>query len=76
MAKSSQAGNDIDEAVDWAAMASMLNLRDIFELIHHAFNDGAFAQEQFVHQRQQAIFHVFPQFGDKLHTERLQELFK
>ena len=76
MAISNQTSKDIEEAVDRAAMTGMLNLRDIFELIHHAFNDGAFPQEQFVHQRQQAIFHVFPQFGDKLHTERLQELFK
>jgi len=76
MAIGDQAGKDIDETIAWAAMASMLNLRDIFELINDAFEDGTFAQEQFVHQREQAVFHVFLEFGDELNAERLQELFK
>ena len=46
-----QAGNDVDETINGAAMASMLNLRDVFELIDDAFDDGSFAQEQFVHPR-------------------------
>jgi hypothetical protein len=29
-----------DERVDRAAMAGMLNLRDVFELIHDTFDDG------------------------------------
>ena len=57
-------------------MASMLNLRDVFELIDHAFDDGPFTQQQFVDPRQQAVFHVFLEFGDELHTKRLQELVK
>jgi hypothetical protein len=76
MAIGNQAGNDIDETMDWAAMAGMLNLRDIFELIYDAFDDGPFAQEQFVDPREQAVFHVFLEFGDKLDTQRLEELFK
>ena len=49
MAIGDQASNDIDETVDWAAMARMLNLRDVLELIDHAVNDGASAQEQLIH---------------------------
>ena len=76
MAISDQAGNDVAETVDWTAMASMLNLRDVLELIHDAFNDGSFAQEQFIHPRQQAIFHVFAEFSDELHAKGIEELFK
>ena len=76
MTISDQASNDIDETVDRAAMTGMLNLRDVFELIHHAFNDGSFPQEQFVHPRQQTVFHVFAEFGDELHSERVEEVFK
>ena len=76
MAIGDQASNDIDETVDGAAVASMLNLRNVFELIHHALNDGPFAEKEFVHYGEQAVFHVFPEFGDELHTERLRELFK
>ena len=57
-------------------MAGMLNLGDIFELIDDAFEDGALAQEQFVDPREQAVFHVFIEFGDELDSERFQELFK
>ena len=60
MAIGDQTGNDVDEAVDRAAMAGMLNLRDIFELIDNAFDNGRFAQEQFVYEGQQAVLHVFP----------------
>jgi len=45
MAIGDQASNDIDETVDGATMTGMLNLRDVLELIDHAVNDGAFAQE-------------------------------
>ena len=76
MAISDQASNNVNETVDRAAVAGMLNLRDIFELIDDAFNDGPFAQKQFIHPREQAVFHVFLEFGDELDTERLQELFK
>jgi hypothetical protein len=52
MAISDQAGDDIDETVGQAAMTSMLNLRNVFELIDYTFNDGSFAQEQFIDQRE------------------------
>ena len=40
-----QASNDVDETVDRAAMAGVLNLRDVLELINHALDDSSFAQE-------------------------------
>ena len=58
MTISDQASDDVDKAIHGAAMASMLNLRDVFELIHDALDNRSFAQEEFIHQRQQAIFHV------------------
>jgi hypothetical protein len=74
MAISDQTGNDIDEAVGGTAVTGMLNLRDVFELIHDAFNDGTFPQKQLVHQGYQAIFHVLSQFSDELDTEGIQKL--
>ena len=50
MAIGDQAGDDIDETVGQAAMTSMLNLRNVFELIHDTLNDGSFAQDQFINQ--------------------------
>ena len=76
MAIGDQPGDDIDETIEWAAMAGMLNLGDVLELIYNALDDGPFSQEQFVRQRDQAIFHVFPEFGDELHPEDVEELFK
>ncbi len=40
---SDQSANDIDQAVDRAAMAGMLNLRDILELVNDGFDDRALA---------------------------------
>lgn len=49
-------------------MASMFNLRYIFQLIIHRFDDGAFSQEEFIHQRHELVFHVFLNLGDQLKT--------
>ena len=76
IAISNQARNNIDETVDGTTMTGMLNLRNVFELIDNAFDDGRFAQKQFIDQRQQAVFHVFLEFGDELNAKCLQELFK
>ena len=46
-----QTGNDIDETVGRAAMTSMLDLRNVLELIDNTFNNGSFAQEQFIEPR-------------------------
>jgi hypothetical protein len=76
MAIGDQASHNVDETVDRTAMTSMLNLRDVLELIDDAFNDSPFAQEQFVHPGQQAVLHVLSEFGDELHAEGVEALFK
>ena len=49
MTISDQARNNIDEAVDWTAVTSMVNLRNILELVDDTLNDGTFPQEQLIH---------------------------
>ncbi len=61
-----EACDQIDEEVDGTAMARMLNLRDVFELIGDGFDDGAFAQEELVGPIEQAVVHLLTQFGDEL----------
>jgi hypothetical protein len=48
---SNQASHDVNETVDRTAMAQRLNPRDVFELIYDTFEDGSFAQKEFVHER-------------------------
>ena len=38
-----QPGDQVDEKIDRAAMARMLNLADVLELIIDRFDDGSFA---------------------------------
>ncbi len=51
----------------------MFNLRNVLELINDRFHNRTFTQQQPIGQRHQAIFHVAPEFGDKLHVEGLEE---
>lgn len=53
-----QPADEIDQKVDWTAASRMLNLRNILELVNDGFHKGAFAQQDFVHQRHEHIFHV------------------
>ncbi len=48
MAVGNEPGNQVDQEVDRAAVAGMLNLTDVFKLIIDGLNDGSFAQEEFV----------------------------
>lgn len=43
MTVGNQPRDDIDESVDWAAMTSVFNLRNVFELVNYALNDGTLA---------------------------------
>ena len=43
MAVSDQAANQIDAEVDGTAMAGVLNLGDVLQLIGDGLNDGTFA---------------------------------
>lgn len=46
----------------------MLNLGNILQLIIHRLNDVAFAQEQLVLQKHQAIFPIFAGFVHELNA--------
>jgi hypothetical protein len=58
--------DQVDQEVDGAAMARMLDLADVFELIGDGFDDGAFAQEELVRPVKQPVVHLFAQLGDEL----------
>jgi len=70
-----ETGNQIDQKVIDAAMAGMLDLRNVLELVIDGFNDGSFAKKQFVRQRDQAVLHVLAQRGDQLKA-LCEQLFK
>ncbi len=76
MAIGNQPTQHIDKEIDRAAMAGILGLRDILELIDNTFDDGSFAQQQVVSQREQAVFHILAQLGDQLHIEGLEQVQK
>ena len=58
MAVGNQACDQIDQEVDGTAMAGMLDLTDVFELISDGLDDGSFAQEEFVGPIEQAVVHL------------------
>ena len=74
MTMSNETCDNIDEAVERAAMPSVLNLRNVFELVNHTLNDRALVQGQFVDERQEAVLHVLLQSRDKLNVEGFQQL--
>jgi hypothetical protein len=69
---SDQPTDDIDQAVDWAAMAGMLNLRNILQLVNDGLNDGTLAQKQAVAQGDEAVLHGSLELGNELHPNTLQ----
>ena len=65
---SHQPNYQINKEVKWTAMAGMLDLRDIFQLVVDCFNDRAFTQRKCIKQRQQLVFHVVTYLGDELYA--------
>lgn len=53
-----QASEQVDDEVDRASMARMLNLRDVFELVKDAFDDRTFPEQELVGERYQLVGHV------------------
>ena len=53
-------------------MASVFNLRNVFELVNHAFNESALAQKQLVNQRHEPILHILLNSCDQLDIEGFQ----
>ena len=68
MAIGNQSAQDIDKAIDWRTVARMLNLRNVLQLVDDGFDDGAFAEQETIAQRQQSLFHVALKFGDQLNA--------
>lgn len=68
MAVSKQSGNQMHNKIDRAAMARMLDLRNVLELVNDRFNDRSFAQQQFVRKVHEMVLPVFAQFGDELES--------
>ena len=56
----------MDDKIDRAAVTSMLNLRNILELVNDGLNDGSFTQPQFVRKVHEMILHVLAQSGDEM----------
>ena len=55
----------MDQEIDGTAMARVLDLTDVFELIVDGLDEGALAQEQLVREQQQAIVHLLAQLADQ-----------
>ena len=43
-----QPGEQINQEIDGTAMTRMFNLRNVFQLVIDRFDEGAFAQQEFV----------------------------
>ena len=69
MAISDQASDQIDEGIDRTAMAGMLDLRNVLELVNDTLDDGSFSQQQLVDQANETVLHVLPDPGDQLEVE-------
>ena len=64
MAICDQSRQHIDKEIDRTAMPSMLNLRNILELINDTLNNRSPAQQDFVQRQHQAVLHIFTQLSD------------
>ena len=49
-------------------MSRMGNLGDVLELVVDGLNNRAFAQEELIHQRHQAVVHILADGRDELKT--------
>jgi hypothetical protein len=76
MAVSDQTSNSVDESVNRAAMASVLDLRNVLELVDRAFNDGPFSKKELIHPGHQTVLHILSEFGNEPQVESLQKLLK
>jgi hypothetical protein len=66
----------MDQESDGAAMARMLDLTDVFELIVDGLDDGPLAQQELIREGEQPIVHFFAQLGDEAKSLGDQELLR
>jgi hypothetical protein len=55
-----QPTDKVDQAIDRTAVAGMLNLRNVLQLVKDTFNHSPLSQQQAITQRQQPLLHVSP----------------
>ena len=63
-----QACDQVDQKVDGAAMAGMLDLADVFELVIDGLDDSSFAQEELIGPLEQAVVHLCAQLGNEVQS--------
>src|SRR5690242_13974962 len=66
MAVGDESSNHVNDKIDRTAMARMLDLRNILELINNRLDNRPFAQQELVREMHQPVFHVFTQPGHEL----------
>ncbi len=57
-------------------MSAVLDLRDVLELVNHAFNNRSLPQHELVENGDEAVLHLRLELGDELHPfgkERLEQ---
>ncbi len=74
MAVRDQPRQYINKEVSRTAMASMLDLRNVLELVNNALDHSTFAQQDLVNQQHQAVLHVLAELGDEQQPGSLPEL--
>ena len=61
-----EGGDDVGEVMGNPAVAGMLDLADVFELVDDGFDEGAFAQQELIHQGHETVLHVAFEACDQL----------
>lgn len=74
MAVGGEAREEVDDEVERAAMASVFDLTDVFELVVDALNERAFAQEQLVGIGKQPLAPILADFGNEMDAVLDQQL--
>ncbi len=73
---SEQAGDNVHHKIKYAPMSGVFNLRYVFKLIIHRFNQDPFSKQYFIYDRHQSVFHIFPDFryqSDTAAEERIKK---
>ena len=68
MTVGNESGKQMDHKIGGTAMARMLDLRNVLELVNDGLDDRSFAQQQLIRKGHEPVFHVFAQPGDELES--------
>jgi len=74
MAVGNESGDQMHDNIDRTAMARVLNLRDILELVDDRLDDGSFAHQQFIRKVHEMVLHVFAQPGNEVESLLKEQL--